>query len=187
MKPNATRHSVILGVGASVSAFKAVEVLRLLTKAGVDVWVCPTRDSLRFVGEATWESLSGHPIHVDNFDNPDVISHVVMAERAEAFIVAAASADLLARFRVGLGDMFLTLAALTVDCPRFIAPAMHPTMWKNPATQDNVETLRERGWHFIGPESGVLADGTSGKGRLSEPETIVSTVLDVLGWKHQES
>lgn len=182
---NAALHTVVLGVGASVSAYKAVEVLRLLTKLGIDVWVCPTPDSLRFVGAATWESLSGHPVHVDTFDNAAAISHVEIANRAEAFIVVAASADLIARFRLGLGDVFLTLAALTVDCPCFIAPAMHPTMWDNSATQDNVSILRERGWHFIGPVSGRLADGTTGIGRLSEPEIIVSTVQSALNWQPQ--
>ncbi|MST48853.1 DNA/pantothenate metabolism flavoprotein [Mobiluncus holmesii] len=173
---------MILGVGASVSAFKGVEVLRFLTKAGLDVWVCPTRASLQFVGKATWESLSAHPIHVDVFEKPDEITHVSVAERAQAFLVVGATADLMARFRMGLAEEFLTLAAITVDCPRFLAPAMHPTMWNNSATQENVGVLRERGWHFIGPESGSLADRTEGVGRLSEPETIVSEFRAALGW-----
>lgn len=185
--PETTHHTVILGVGASVSAYKAVEVLRLLTKAGIDVWVCPTPESLRFVGTATWESLSGHPVHINTSDNPAAISHIEIANCAEAFIVVAASADLIARFRLGLGDVFLTLSALAVECPRFIAPAMHPSMWENPATQDNVHTLRERGWHIIGPVSGNLADGTTGIGRLSDPEIIVSAVQTSLGWQTQES
>lgn len=182
MKHSSAKHSVILGVGASVSAFKAVEVLRLLSKAEIDVWVCPSAASLRFVGASTWESLSGHPIHVENFADSDVISHVAIAEKAEAFLVVAASANLMARLRLGMGDEFLTLVSLTVDCPRFIAPAMHPTMWVNPATQDNVRVLQERDWRFIGPESGLLADNTTGQGRLSEPELIVSAMLSELGW-----
>lgn len=183
MTKSKSKPSVILGIGASVSAFKGVEVLRLLVKSGLDVWVCPSQDSLRFVGAATWEAISGHPVHVDGFDEANTIKHVSLAKQAQAFILVAASADLMARFRMGLGDELLTLISLSADCPRFIAPAMHPSMWKNPATQDNVKVLTERGWKFIGPEAGFLVDNTEGRGRLSEPETIVSTVLTSMGWE----
>lgn len=179
--PDASEKTVILGVGASVAAFKAIEVLRNLIAAGVDVWVCPTVDSLNFVGKATWESLSNHPIHTNVFQTPDFITHITLARQTDLFLTVGASADLMARFRVGMADEFLTLVALAVDCPRLIAPSMHPTMWENPATQENAAVLRDRGWHFIGPGTGKLADNTYGMGRLSEPEVICDEVLTQLG------
>lgn len=179
--PHGPEKTVILGVGASVASFKAIEVLRSLAAAGVNVWVCPTVDSLNFVGKATWESLSGHPIHTDVFQTPDFITHVTLASQADLFLTVGASADLMARFRMGLADEFLTLVAITVDCPCLIAPSMHPTMWENAATQDNVAVLRDRGWRFIGPETGKLADNTYGIGRLSEPDVICDAVLAQLG------
>ena len=179
--PNGCQKTVILGVGASVAAFKAIEVLRSLVAAGVEVWVCPTRDSLNFVGKSTWESLSNRPIHTDVFQTPDFNTHVTLASQADLFLTVGASADLMARFRVGMADEFLTLVAVTVNCPRLIAPSMHPTMWQNPATQDNVTVLRDRGWHFIGPEIGRLADNTYGVGRLSAPEVISDAAMAQLG------
>ena len=177
----ASGKTVVLGVGASISAFKGVEVLRALTGAGMDVWVCPSKDSLHFVGRATWESLSSHPIRTDVFEVTDSITHVNLAHKADVFVVVGATADLMARMRVGMGDEFLTLMAVTVPCPVVIAPSMHPTMWENAATQENVKVLKDRGWHFVGPESGFLADNTEGFGRLSEPEDIVAAVVDALG------
>lgn len=173
--------TVVLGVGASVSAFKAVDVMRFLTsQPGIDVWVSPTKESLHFVGKATWESLSAHPVHIDVFEDTDRIPHVTLADRADLLVIVGASADLMARLRIGRADEFLTLLALSVTCPKIIAPAMHPSMWENPATQDNVRVLRDRSWQFLGPESGRLADNTSGVGRLTDPSVISSAVLEAL-------
>lgn len=172
--------TVLLGIGASVAAFKGAEVLRLLLKAGVDVWVCPTRESLNFVEQATWEALSGHPAHSEIFASTDEMPHIKLAQSADLFLVVAASADLMARLRLGRADDFLTLEALTVTAPRLIAPSMHPTMWNNPATKENVTVLKERGWTFIGPEEGPLADDTEGLGRLSSPQRITQLALEIL-------
>ena len=173
---------VIMGVAASVSAYKAIEVLRLLRKTGVDVWVSPTRASLEFVGAKMWESLSGHPVYIDSTDgvNTGSITHVELAESADALLVCAATVDILARLRVGMANDFLTLQAVTVECPCLAAPAMHSTMWRSEAVQDNVAELRKRGWIFVGPEAGFLADNSQGIGRLADPETIVAQVLQAL-------
>lgn len=177
---NSERKTVLLGIGASVAAYKGIEVLRGLRREGLDVWVCPTPASLDFVGHATWESLSAHPIMVDTASGASEISHITLAQRASAIVTVGASADLMARFAAGMGNDFLTLVTLAATCPNLIAPAMHPSMWENAATQANCQTLRDRGWQFIGPVEGEMADGSHGIGRLADPGNILSAVVSTL-------
>src|SRR6202047_3207639 len=134
---------VVLGVGAGVAAYKACELLRLLTEAGHQVRVVPTPDALRFVGAATWSALSGQPVTSSAWDDVHEVPHVRLGQTADLVLVAPATADLLARAAAGRADDLLTAILLTARCPVVFAPAMHTEMWEHPATQANVATLRE--------------------------------------------
>ncbi|NTW39581.1 MAG: bifunctional phosphopantothenoylcysteine decarboxylase/phosphopantothenate--cysteine ligase CoaBC [Cellulomonadaceae bacterium] len=172
---------ILLGVGAGIAAYKSALILRLLTEAGHDVRVVPTPASLEFVGRATWEALSGHPVTTGVFDDVPAVEHVSLGRSADLVIVAPATADLLARAASGRSDDLLTAALLTVRCPVLMAPAMHTEMWEHPATRTNVEVLRSRGVHVLDPDSGRLTGPDSGPGRLPEPEAIVRAALGLVG------
>lgn len=164
---------VVLGVGGGIAAYKACEVLRRLTESGHDVRVVPTRAALRFVGAATFEALSGNPVHTGVFaDVPDV-PHVRIGQSADLVLVVPATADLLAKAAHGLADDLLTNTLLTARCPVLMAPAMHTEMWEHPATRDNVATLRRRGVVVAEPASGRLTGVDTGKGRLADPAELV--------------
>lgn len=171
---------VLLGVGGGIAAYKSALLLRLLTEAGHDVRVVPTRASLEFVGRATWEALSGHPVTTDVFEDVPAVEHVSLGRWADLVVVAPATADLLARAAVGRADDLLTAALLTVRCPVLLAPAMHTEMWEHPATQDNVRTLRSRGVHVLDPDVGRLTGADTGPGRLPEPEAIAAAALGLV-------
>ncbi len=136
---------VVLGVAGGIAAYKACELLRLLTESGHDVVVVPTDSALRFVGEPTWAALSGHRVHTDVWSDVHQVPHVAIGRRAQLVVVAPATADLLAKAAHGLADDLLTSTLLTATCPILFAPAMHTEMWENAATQANVATLRARG------------------------------------------
>ena len=147
--------TVILGVGGGIAAYKACEVVRLLVKGGADVRVVMTRNATRFVGELTFQALSGHPVLVDLLDPAQEASygHLELARRADLLLVAPATADLIARLRAGMGDDAVTTTALACTCPVLLAPAMNTRMWEGPAVQENLSALRARGWHVVGPET----------------------------------
>jgi len=163
---------VLLGIGGGIAAYKACELLRLLTESGHDVVPLPTAAALRFVGSATWEALSGHRVATDVWSDVPEVRHVRLGRDADLVVVAPATADLLARAAHGRADDLLTATLLTVRCPVLFAPAMHTEMWEHPATQDNVATLRRRGGIVIDPASGRLTGVDSGPGRLPEPAEI---------------
>lgn len=168
---------IVLGVAGGIAAYKAAHVLRLLTEAGHEVRVVPTRAALEFVGRATWEALSGHPVTAEVFDDVPEVAHVRLGRQADLVVVAPATADLLARAAVGRADDLLTATLLTATCPVLMAPAMHTEMWQHPATRANVATLRERGVHVLDPDSGRLTGSDSGPGRLPEPDAIAAAAL----------
>jgi phosphopantothenoylcysteine decarboxylase / phosphopantothenate---cysteine ligase len=171
---------VILGVTAGIAAYKACELLRRLTEAGHDVQVVPTPDALRFVGEATWAALSGHPVATDCWTGADRVPHVRLGRSADLVVVAPATADLMARAAAGMADDLLTATLLTARCPVLYAPAMHTEMWEHPATRANVALLRERGAIVLDPASGRLTGADSGVGRLPEPGEIFAAAVRVL-------
>ena len=171
---------VVVGVSGSIAAYKAPFVVRLLRQAGHEVKVVATESALRFIGAPALAAVSGQAVSTGVFDDPAAVEHVAVAERAELVLVAPASADLLARVRAGRADDLLTATILTSQAPVVLAPAMHTQMWLNPATQDNVAVLRERGLTVIEPDAGRLTGKDSGVGRLPEPEQIVSEALAVL-------
>jgi len=168
---------VILGVAGGIAAYKACELLRLLTEDGHDVRVVPTAAALRFVGEPTWAALSGHPVATDVWDDAHAVPHVALGQSADLVVVAPATADLLARAAHGLADDLLTNVLLTARCPVVLAPAMHTEMWEHPATAANVATLRGRGVIVLEPAAGRLTGADSGKGRLPDPEEIFAVAL----------
>src|ERR1700761_4998414 len=159
---------VILGVGAGIAAFKAVELLRLFKEAGHAVRVIPTPDALRFIGEPTWAALSGEPVTTDVWTGVAEVPHVKLGQTADLVFVAPATADLLARAAAGMADDLLTTTLLTARCPVLYAPAMHTEMWQHPATQANVSLLRSRGAVVLDPAVGRLTGADSGAGRLPE-------------------
>ncbi|HEY3438399.1 MAG TPA: bifunctional phosphopantothenoylcysteine decarboxylase/phosphopantothenate--cysteine ligase CoaBC [Actinotalea sp.] len=172
---------ILLGVSAGIAAYKSALLLRLLTEAGHDVRVVPTRSSLEFVGRATWEALSGNPVTTEVFEDVPSVEHVRLGTSADLMIVAPATADLLARAAAGRADDLLTAALLTARCPVLMAPAMHTEMWEHAATRANVATLRARGVHVLDPDSGRLTGQDSGPGRLPEPAVIARAALALVG------
>jgi phosphopantothenoylcysteine decarboxylase/phosphopantothenate--cysteine ligase len=168
------RKRIIVGVSGGIAAYKAATVVRQLTEAGHRVRVIPTESALRFVGAATFEALSGEPVHTGVFDDVPQVPHVALGQDADLVVVAPATADLLARAVHGRADDLLTATLLTARCPVLFAPAMHTEMWLHPATQDNVATLRRRGAVVLEPASGRLTGTDSGAGRLPEAEEITT-------------
>ena len=171
---------VILGVGAGIAAYKACELLRLLTESGYRVRVVPTPDALRFVGEATWAALSGEPVTTDVWSGVSEVPHVRLGQSADLVLVAPATADLLARAAAGMAGDLLTATLLTARCPVLYAPAMHTEMWEHPATQANVSVLRSRGAVVLEPAVGRLTGADSGAGRLPEPSEIFAAAVRLL-------
>ncbi|MPZ80448.1 MAG: bifunctional phosphopantothenoylcysteine decarboxylase/phosphopantothenate--cysteine ligase CoaBC [Actinophytocola sp.] len=175
------RPRVVLGVGGGIAAYKACEVLRRLTESGHDVRVVPTEAALRFVGAATFEALSGNPVHTEVFADVSEVPHVRIGRSADLVLVVPATADLLAKAAHGLADDLLTNTLLTARCPVLMTPAMHTEMWEHPATRDNVATLRHRGVVVAEPASGRLTGVDTGKGRLADPAEIVDLARLLLG------
>ena len=172
---------IVLGVGGGIAAYKVCELLRRLTEAGHAVRVVPTRAALSFVGQATWEALSGQPATPEVFETVHEVPHVRIGQSADLVVVAPATADLLARAAHGAADDLLTNTLLTARCPVVFAPAMHTEMWEHPATRANVATLRARGALVVEPASGRLTGADTGPGRLPEAAdlfTLCQRVLD---------
>src|SRR6478672_5546560 len=167
-------------VAGGVAAYKACTVVRQLTESGHDVRVVPTEAALNFVGAATFEALSGHPVHTGVFTEVPEVQHVRVGKEADLVLVVPATANLLAKAAHGLADDLLTNTLLTARCPVVFAPAMHTEMWEHPATQANVATLRGRGALVIEPAEGRLTGADTGKGRFPEPAEIFETCRALL-------
>lgn len=168
------RKRIVVGVAGGIAAYKACTVVRQLTEAGHSVRVVPTESALRFVGAATFEALSGNPVHTGVFTDVHEVQHVRIGQEADLVVIAPATADLLARAVAGRADDLLTATLLTARCPVMFAPAMHTEMWLHPATVDNVATLRRRGSVVLEPAAGRLTGADSGPGRLPEAEEITT-------------
>jgi phosphopantothenoylcysteine decarboxylase/phosphopantothenate--cysteine ligase len=173
---------VLLGVTGCIGAYKAAEVLRGLQKAGAQVRVVMTKHATEFISPLTFEALSGQPVIVGMFSQPDhsKIEHIAAARQSDLLLIAPATANIIAKFAHGLADDFLSTLYLSNTNPVLIAPAMNVEMWNHPATQTNLKTLRERGDLFVEPGVGYQACGEVGVGRLAEPEEIVAAALAVL-------
>jgi phosphopantothenoylcysteine decarboxylase/phosphopantothenate--cysteine ligase len=186
---------ILLGVSGGISAYKAVELTRLAMKAGHSLRVVQTERSLEFVGRATFEGITGAPVLISEFEHDpargafpgepapdhDPISHLEVVRRADAYVIAPASANTIAKLANGLADNLLTGAALAATCPLIVAPAMNNAMYENAATQANLETLRARSVVIVAPGTGALASrGEWGVGRLAEPPEILEAVEQAL-------
>jgi phosphopantothenoylcysteine decarboxylase/phosphopantothenate--cysteine ligase len=176
------KKNIALGVCGGIAAYKAVEVLRGLQRAGCTVRVAMTKRACEFVQPLTFRALSGSHVVVDDYapDNPDPIAHITFSQTADLLIVAPATANIIAKFANGVADDFLSSTYLACSAPVLVAPAMNTTMWEHPATQRNLERLRADGVHIMQPDAGEMACGTIGPGRLSEPEHIVAAALEIL-------
>lgn len=173
---------IALGVSGGIAAYKAAEVVRGLQRAGCTVRVAMTKRACEFVQPLTFRALSGSHVIVDDYapDNPDPIAHITFSQSVDLFLIAPATANIIAKFANGIADDFITSTYLASTAPVMIAPAMNTSMWRHPATQRNLEKLRADGVFVIEPDEGEMACGTVGPGRLSDPEIIVAAALDVL-------
>ncbi len=170
--------TVVLGVSGCIAAYKSCELVRVLTKAGCTVKVIMTDNATRFVGPATFRALSGQPVATSLWDEPaERVHHVSLAQEADVFVIAPATANVCAKIATGRADDLLTTTALATEAPVVIAPAMNVHMWRAEPTVDNITTLRARGVIVIDPETGDLACGDVGEGRLADVGTIAHTVL----------
>ena len=172
---------IILGVGGGIAAYKSCDLLRRLQDRGYQVTVVPTPASLNFVGKATWEALSGRPVSSQVWENVHTVPHISLAEKSEFFLIAPATADLIARLAVGRADDLLTNLVLASNSPKMLVPAMHPSMWLDPATVSNVHTLRERGFKVMEPEVGRLTGDDQGQGRFPETPSIIRDFDEMTG------
>ena len=172
---------IILGVGGGIAAYKSCDLLRRLQDRGYQVTVVPTPASLNFVGKATWEALSGRPVSSQVWENVHTVPHISLAENSEFFLIAPATADLIARLAVGRADDLLTNLVLASSSPKMLVPAMHPSMWLDPATVSNVHTLRERGFKVMEPEVGRLTGDDQGQGRFPETPSIIRDFDEMTG------
>src|SRR5438445_11823446 len=179
---------VALGVTGGIAAYKAAELVRLLQDRGIRVQVVMTNAAQEFVRPLTFAALSGEKVITDLFgsgaETPNIdsaVEHISVAQSIDALVVVPATADLLGKFANGLANDFLTTLFLATTAPVVLAPAMNVNMWENAATQANLKTLRERGIHVVEPDSGYLACGMMGPGRLAANEAIVTAVLEALG------
>lgn len=173
---------VVLGVTGGIAVYKACELLRLLQKRGIDVFVVMTQNACRFVAPLTFETLSGHPVAVDTFDRPQTweVEHIALAKRADLFLIAPATANIMGKMACGIADDMLSTTVMATRAPVLVAPAMNTGMWENAAVQQNVKTLRARGVEIVAPVSGHLACGDSGAGKLEDVAVIAERACELL-------
>ena len=173
---------VVLGVTGGIAVYKACELLRLLQKRGIDVFVVMTQNACRFVAPLTFETLSGHPVVVDTFDRPQTweVEHIALAKRADLFLIAPATANIMGKMACGIADDMLSTTVMATRAPVLVAPAMNTGMWENAAVQQNVKTLRARGVEIVAPVSGHLACGDNGAGKLEDVAVIAERACELL-------
>lgn len=171
---------MVLAVTGSIAAYKAIELLRLLTQQGAAVQVVMTESATRFVAPLTFEVLSGSPVTSDLFSGHQDMKHLSLADQADLMVVAPCTANTLAKLALGLADNVMGTMALTMQCPMVICPAMDGEMWSHPTVQNHAKTLKDRGVTIIEPENGELASGQCGQGRLAKEETILTKIQSVL-------
>jgi phosphopantothenoylcysteine decarboxylase / phosphopantothenate---cysteine ligase len=179
--PSVRPPRVVLGVCGGIAAYKVVEVCRRLVDAGVHVTPVLTEDATRFVGAVTFSALASEPAQGSLWDEASPIPHTRLGQRADLIVVAPATAHTIARYAAGLSDDLLMATLLATRAPVIVCPAMHTEMWEHASVRENLATLERRGVEIVPPESGRLAGGDSGEGRLAEPAVIVARVLDRLG------
>jgi len=172
---------ILVGVTGGIAAYKAALLVSRLVQEGAAVSVVMTEHAQRFVGPLTFQALSRRPVYTDLFaEGAYDTDHIALADRAEAAVVAPATANVIGKLAAGIADDLLSTVLVALRVPVILAPAMNEAMWNHPAVQANVETLRRRRVRFVGPEEGRLACGTEGLGRMAEPETILAEIVRAL-------
>ena len=177
-----TGRKIVLGVTGGIAAYKSAALVSRLRHAGAEVHVIMTENAAKFVAPLTFQTLSANPVVTDTFAAPEYwnVEHVALAKLADVFVIAPATANILAKMACGIADDMLSTTVLATKAPVLAAPAMNTGMWTAEATQKNIETLRARGVRFVGPGSGMLACGDEGAGRMSEPEEILEAIAGIL-------
>ncbi len=180
-----TGRKIVLGVTGGIAAYKSAELVSRLRHLGAEVHVIMTRNATEFISPLTFQTLSANQVVTDTFQAPEYwnVEHVALAKLAEVFVIAPATANVLAKMAAGIADDMLSTTVLATKAPVLVAPAMNTGMWTADATRANVSTLRERGVLFVGPDSGMLACGDEGAGRMSEPEAIAAEICSILNRK----
>jgi phosphopantothenoylcysteine decarboxylase/phosphopantothenate--cysteine ligase len=176
---------IVLGVTGGIAAYKAVEVASRLCKLHAQVFVIMTKNACEFVTPLTFETISNHPVVTDTFERPETweVEHIALAKRASLFCIAPATANILAKMAHGIADDMLSTTVLATRAPILVAPAMNTNMWEAEATRENMLVLKNRGVLTVGPGTGFLAEGTSGVGRMAEPQEIVDAIMACLDTK----
>ncbi len=175
--------NIVLGVTGSIAAYKAAEITNTLTKLGYNVDVIMTKGGMEFITPLTLQTLSKNRVYTDLFqlDYPQEVKHISLSKKADLFLIAPATANLIGKIASGIGDDMLTSVALAMQgIPMVIAPAMNTRMWENPMVQENIQKLKQCGYQFIEPREARLADGDLGKGALADVNTIIQFVTDTL-------
>ena len=174
--------TIVLGVTGGIAAYKTADLTRRLVEAGAEVHVMMTRAAREFVTPLTLQTLSGHPVHTDlfNLTEEQQISHIALADKADLVLIAPATADILAKIAHGICDDLLTTVICATRATVVLAPSMNVHMWENPITQENVERLRRHGYVLLEPDSGSLACGYEGMGRMAEPEEILKSIQKII-------
>ena len=177
-----TGREIVLGVTGGIAAYKSAEIVSRLRKLGANVHVIMTKNATQFITPLTMETMSNNPVAVDTFDRPATweVEHIALAKRAEVFVIAPATANIMAKMACGIADDMLSTTVLATKAPVLLAPAMNVGMWTAPVTQENAATLKKRGVHFVGPDAGFQACGDMGTGRMSEPVDIVEAICAIL-------
>ena len=177
-----TGRKIVLGVTGGIAAYKSAEIVSRLRHLGADVHVIMTRNATEFVTPLTFQTLSANQVVTDTFEAPEYwnVEHVALAKLAEVFVIAPATANIMAKIANGIADDMLSTTVLATKAPILVAPAMNTGMWTAEVTKQNVKVLKERGVRMIGPDSGILACGDEGAGRMSEPEAIVEEICRIL-------
>ncbi|CAB4657126.1 unannotated protein [freshwater metagenome] len=172
--------NIVLGISGGIAAYKSIEVLRRLVDAGAHVAPIMTADAHRFVGPVTISALASEPLHTSLWDDTSPIPHTRLGQNADVIVVAPATARVIAAFAMGLSDDLLVATLIATRAPVVLCPAMHTEMWEHPSVVDNIALLRSRGVIIVEPQSGRLAGGDIGTGRLADPETILQAIDQVL-------
>ena len=186
MPTEKSKPCVVLGVTGGIAAYKACELLRLLQKQGIDVFVVMTKNACRFVAPLTFETLSGHPVAVDTFERPATweVEHIALAKRADLFLIAPATANIIGKMACGIADDMLSTTVMATRAPVMIAPAMNTGMWESAAVQQNIRTLEACGVQIVTPATGHLACGDSGAGKLEDVAVIADRAVSLLRRPH---
>ncbi|NIA06740.1 MAG: hypothetical protein GWP14_03735 [Actinobacteria bacterium] len=182
-------YEVLVCVTGGIAAYKAAGLVSALIQRKAATTVAMTANATRLIGPATFGALTGQPVYTDMWKQEFSadIGHISLSDRADLVVVAPATANILAKMAAGIADDLISTTLLSVAGPVLLAPAMNERMWSNPATQQNVSTLKARGHIFVGPESGWQACGKTGLGRMSEPQTILQAIEEALQHKKPKS